>query len=146
MAWTWLIIAIALTLLELFTYQFVSIWFAAGGYITAIITAIFSDLGIGWQISIFVISSLVMLFATRPLVRKLLSKRSKEHETNLELVIGKDAVVVEDINNIEGRGAVKINGLVWSARSQSGEDISAGEIVAIVKIDGNKTIVNKKGE
>ena len=146
MAWTWLIIAIALTVLELFTYQFVSIWFAFGGFITTIITAIFPDLGIGWQISVFVISSLIMLFATRPLVRKLLSKRSKDHETNLQLVLGKDAVVVEDINNIEGRGAIKINGLVWSARSESGEDISAGEIVVINKIDGNKTIVNKKGD
>lgn len=146
MAWTWLFIAIALTVLELFTYQFVSIWFAIGGFITALVTAIFSDLGIGWQLSIFVISSLIMLFATRPLVRKILSKRNKAQETNLELVLGKDAVVVEDINNIEGRGAVKINGLVWSARSESGEDISAGTIVVIEKIDGNKTIVNKKGD
>ncbi len=146
MAWTWLIVAIALTVLELFTYQFVSIWFAIGGFVTAIVTAIFSDLGIGWQISIFVISSLVMLFATRPLVRKLISKRNKAQATNLELVLGKDAVVVEDINNIEGRGAVKINGLVWSARSKNGEDISAGTIVAIDRIDGNKTIVKKKGD
>ncbi len=146
MSWTWLIIAISLTVLELFTYQFVSIWFAIGGFVTAIVTAIFSDLGIGWQISIFVISSLIMLFATRPLVRKMISKRSKAQETNLELILGKDAVVVEDINNIEGRGAVKINGLVWSARSKNGEDISAGEIVAIDRIDGNKTIVKKKGD
>ena len=146
MSWTWLIIAISLTVLELFTYQFVSIWFAIGGFVTAIVTAIFSDLGIGWQISIFVISSLIMLFATRPLVRKMVSKRSKAQATNLELILGKDAVVVEDINNIEGRGAVKINGLVWSARSKNGEDISAGEIVAIDRIDGNKTIVQKKGD
>lgn len=146
MSWTWLIIAISLTVLELFTYQFVSIWFAIGGFVTAIVTAIFSDLGIGWQISIFVISSLIMLFATRPLVRKMISKRSKAQATNLELILGKDAVVVEDINNIEGRGAVKINGLVWSARSKNGEDISAGEIVAIDRIDGNKTIVQKKGD
>ena len=146
MSWTWLIIAISLKVLELFTYQFVSIWFAIGGFVTAIVTAIFSDLGIGWQISIFVISSLIMLFATRPLVRKMISKRSKAQATNLELILGKDAVVVEDINNIEGRGAVKINGLVWSARSKNGEDISAGEIVAIDRIDGNKTIVKKKGD
>ena len=89
MSWTWLIIAISLTVLELFTYQFVSIWFAIGGFVTAIVTAIFSDLGIGWQISIFVISSLIMLFATRPLVRKMISKSSKAQATNLELILGK---------------------------------------------------------
>ena len=55
-------------------------------------------------------------------------------------------MVVEDIKNIEGLGAVKINGLVWSARSQDGEDISVGEIVVIKKIEGNKTIVKKKGD
>ena len=146
MAWTWLILTIALIVLELFTYQFVSIWFAVGALIATVFTAIFPGLDIWWQILIFVTCSLGFLFATRPLVRKILSSRGKAHETNLELVLGKDAVVVEDINNIEGRGAVKINGLVWSARSQSGEDISAGEIVVIEKIEGNKTIVNKKGE
>ena len=146
MAWTWLIIAISLTVLELFTYQFVSIWFAVGGFITAIVTSIFPDLGIGWQISIFVISSLIFLFATRPMVRKLLAKRGKAQETNLELILGKEAIVVEDINNIEGRGAIKINGLVWSARSQSDENITAGEIVIVKKIDGNKTIVKIKGD
>ena len=146
MAWTWLILAIALTALEFFTYQFVSIWFALGGFITAIITAVFPNLGIGWQISIFVISSLILLFATRPLVRKLFKKRGRSHETNLELILGKEAIVVEDINNIEGRGAIKINGLVWSARSQDDEIITAGEIVVIKKIDGNKTIVKIKGD
>lgn len=146
MAWTWLIFAIALIVLELFTYQFVSIWFAAGALITTLFTAIFQGLDIWWQILIFVVSSLGFLFATRPLVRKILAKRGKAHETNLELVLGKDAVVVEDINNIEGRGAIKINGLVWSARSQGDDDISKGEIVVIEKIEGNKTIVKKKGD
>jgi membrane protein implicated in regulation of membrane protease activity len=146
MAWTWLILAIALIVLELFTYQFVSIWFAVGALITTLFTAIFSDLDIWWQVLIFVVSSLAFLFATRPLVRKLLAKRGRAHETNLELIIGKDAVVVEDIDNIKGFGAVKINGLVWSARSQNDEDIRAGEIVVIKKIEGNKTIVKKKGD
>lgn len=146
MAWTWLFLTIALIVVELFTYQFVSLWFAVGALITTIITAIFPSLDIWWQILIFVVSSLAFLFATRPLVRKILAKRGKAHETNLELVLGKDAVVVEDINNIEGRGAVKINGLVWSARSEDGNDIAAGAIVVIKKIEGNKTIVNKKGD
>ena len=55
-------------------------------------------------------------------------------------------MVVEDINNINGVGAVKINGLVWSARSGNGEDIPADTVVIFKEIRGNKAIVERKGE
>ena len=55
-------------------------------------------------------------------------------------------MVVEEINNIKGQGAVKLNGLVWTARSENDEIIQADEIVTFKKIDGNKAIVIRKGE
>ena len=58
------------------------------------------------------------------------------------MVIGKEAHVTEDIDNLMGTGAVKCLGKEWSARSENGEVIAKGEIVTVVKIEGVKLIVN----
>lgn len=148
MEWIWLCLMIALVVLEITTTQIICVWFAFGAMVTSILTAIFGDMGfgIGWQITVFTVLSVALLFATRPLVKKLLSKRTEKQKTNLELYIDKDALVVEDIDNIKGEGAVKINGIVWSAKSKDGEAISSGEIVIFKEIIGNKAIVERKGE
>ncbi len=143
MVWFWLGFTVALTVLELVTTQFVSIWFAVGAAVCTIVCAIFPTIGLGWQILIFVLCSLALLIATRPLVKRLLNKRSAEHETNLDRLIGKNAVVTEEIDNLRSVGAIKIGGLVWSARSSDGEIIPVGEIVVFESINGNKAIVSK---
>ena len=81
--------------------------------------------------------------ATRPLVRKFLAKR-KNSETNLGLIINHKALVVEDIKNDFEQGAVRINGLIWSARSEDGEDIEKDTLVIVKEIRGNKAIVIKE--
>ena len=148
MEWIWLALTIGLFVIELATTQLVCVWFAASSMVTAILTAIFGDMGFGvvWQIVVFTVLAVALLFATRPLVKKLLKKRGEMQKTNLELYIGKEAIVVEDINNIKGEGTVKIGGLVWSARSEDGNSISKDEIVIFKEINGNKAIVVRKGE
>lgn len=142
MQWAWLALTVGLLVVELSTVQLVSVWFAVGAMVTAIVTAIFPELAIYWQITIFVVLSVGLLLSTRRLVKKFI-KRTDEQKTNLDLHIGKSAVVVEEIDNINGVGAVKINGVIWSARSEGDEKISKDEIVTIKKISGNKMIVSK---
>lgn len=146
MEWAWLALAIGLMAVELTTTQLVSVWFAIGAGVTSIVKVIFSSLGFPWQLLIFTSVSLALLIATRPLVKRFFVKRDRAHETNLQLVVGKDAVVVEEINNIKGEGAIRINGLVWSARSDDDSQIPVDEIVIFKEINGNKAIVSKKGE
>lgn len=146
MAWFWLAVAIALAVVELSTVQLVSIWFAAGAAVTAIIKAVFPSIGVPWQFLIFVILSVGLLIATRPFVKKFLSRRKEEQKTNLELIIGKEAIVVEAIDNIKAEGAIKINGVVWSARSLDDSQIPLETVVILKEISGNKAIVERKGE
>ena len=146
MQWFWLALSIALVVIELSTTQLISIWFAIGAGVTALIKSIVPSIGIPWQVLIFVVVSTALFFATRPFVKRLTSNRGKEHETNLELIVGKDAIVTEDIDNIKGTGAVRINGLEWSARAIGNSEILAGEIVIVKEIKGNKLIVEGKGE
>ena len=54
--------------------------------------------------------------------------------------------MVEEINNIRGEGAVKIDGKVWSARSVDGSGIPVDTIVIFKEINGNKAMVERKGE
>ncbi len=143
MQWAiWLALTVALLVVELSTVQLISVWFAIGGIVTTIISAIFPQLALYWQITIFVVVSVGLLLSTRRLVKKFI-KRTDEQKTNLELHIGKSAVVEEEIDNISGKGAVKVNGVTWSARSENDEKIPKGEIVTINKITGNKMIVSK---
>ncbi len=143
MQWAiWLALTVALLVVELSTVQLISVWFAIGGIVTTIISAIFPQLALYWQITIFVVVSVGLLLSTRRLVKKFI-KRTDEQKTNLELHIGKSAVVEEEIDNISGTGAVKVNGVTWSARSENDEKIPKGEIVTINKITGNKMIVSK---
>ena len=92
MEWIWLCLMIALVVLELVTTQIICVWFALGAMVTSILTAIFGDMGYGivWQIVTFVIVSVALLLATRPLVKRLLSKRTENQKTNLELYIDKE--------------------------------------------------------
>ena len=147
MAWVWLSLAIALFVTELSTTQLVSIWFASGAALTAIATAIVSSSGgslpLLWQCVIFVLSSGIMLASTRKLVKRMQSKND-DQKTNLELNLNKTAVVTEQIDNDKEQGAIKINGLVWTARSLDGSIIEKDELVIFKEINGNKALVVKK--
>jgi membrane protein implicated in regulation of membrane protease activity len=143
MMWVWFSLAILLLVVELATTQFVSIWFSASALVTGLIVSIFEDIGLVWQGLIFVALSVVAHIATRPLVKKLSSQKNGK-KTNVDLNIGKTAVVTEKINNIMETGAVKINGLVWTARSEDGSEIDEGEVVIFKRVEGNKAYVSKK--
>ena len=141
----WIGLAVVLFIVELTTTDLVAVWFALGSLVLAIVTAIFDKLPVVWQVVIFVALSALLVILTRRFVRKLLQRR-KDQETNLELVVNHTAMVVEDIDNDREAGAIKINGLIWSARSADGEKIGKEALVTVCEIKGNKAIVVKKQE
>lgn len=133
----WLILLIVFAASEAATVGLTSIWFAAGA-LTALIAALLG--GPLWvQITLFLAVSLLCLAAVRPLAKRLLNSRVEP--TNADRVIGAQAQVTEDIDNIHGRGAVVIRGMTWSARSQDGGPISAGTMVKVLRIEGVKVFV-----
>lgn len=147
MVWFWLALAVALVVVELSTTQLVSIWLAIGSAVTAIVTAIVTSFGgnlpVVWQFVIFIATAAILLVSTRKLVKKFLQK-NKNQETNLELNLEKVAVVTERIDNVNGKGAIKINGLEWTARSLDDSIIEKDELVVFKEIKGNKAFVIKK--
>ena len=136
----WLAAVIVLGVVEALTVGLVTVWFALGA-LAALISSLFG--GPLWlQILLFIVVTAVTLVTTRPLVKKYFGKSSHK-ATNADMVIGKQAHVTEDIDNLMGEGAVKCMGKEWSARSENGEAIAKGETVTAVKIEGVKLIVKK---
>ena len=65
--------------------------------------------------------------------------------TNVESLIGQQAIVISEINNLQGIGQVTVNGQEWSARSTDEEAaIPVGCVVIIERVSGVKLIVTPK--
>ncbi len=133
----WIVLLVVLIIVEAVTAQLVTIWFAAGA--AAALVAELCGLQQWLQWVIFIAVSVIALVATRPLVRK--ATKSTIEPTNADRCIGQTAIVTEDINNIEGKGQVHVNGITWTARSADGSVFAKDERVTVEKIDGVKLIV-----
>lgn len=138
MVWVWLALLVLFIITEVATVQLTTIWFAGGALISMLLAA-FGVKSIVIQVIAFLIVSIILLFVTRPVVKKYINKKSQP--TNADRCIGEKAVVTEEINNLLGKGAAKINGVEWTARSEKDENIEIGTTVTVVRIDGVKLIV-----
>lgn len=140
----WLAVLVVMIVIEIITLGLTTIWFA-GGALAAFLASLLGA-GLPVQVALFFIVSLVLLLGTRPFAVKYFNKDRKK--TNLESLIGAEAVVLEDIDNLKAAGRVQVNGQEWSARSSDGQGIRSGEIVRIEDIRGVKLMVsaNKKME
>lgn len=134
----WLILAGIFLIIEITTTGFLVFWFSVGAVIATLASLVIDN--IVAQSAIFVISSAILLFVTRPFVSKI-TKKDEVVKTNVYSIEGKVAKVVEDIEPIEGKGQIKINGDLWSAKSYNDTIISKDTEVLIEKIDGVKAIV-----
>ena len=137
----WLIAMVVLLIVEAAVPGLISIWFALGA-LAALISALFHA-PVWLQIVWFVVVSVLTLILTRPLVRKYVNNRVTP--TNADMVIGKDAVVTEEIDNLHAKGAVLLDGKTWTARmDQENEKADPGETVRVLRIEGVKLIVEKR--
>ena len=136
----WTVAIIVFGIAEAATAQLVSIWFVIGA-VAGLISA-FCGANFYVQLIVFIAVSVLALVITRPLVKKYI-KPKKEH-TNADRVLTQDGIVVEEINNTLGKGQVKVDGKLWTARSENGDIIPEGSIVKTEKISGVKLIVKIK--
>ena len=135
----WLVLLLLCAGAEAISVGLTSIWFAAGA-LCALIAALLG--GALWiQIALFLAASVLCLLAVRPLARRHLN--SKVEPTNADRVIGEQAQVTEDIDNIRGKGAVVIRGVTWTARSEDGLPVPTGALVKVLRIEGVKVFVER---
>ena len=137
----WLIIFVACIVVEIITMGLTTIWFAGGSLVASVAAAIGAPLWL--QIVLFVAVSLLLLYFTRPIAVKYFNK--DRVKTNAESLVGKQAIVISEIDNTQGIGQVTVGGIEWSARSVDYKmKFPVGSVVEILAIQGVKLIVGEK--
>ena len=134
--WIWAALAIIFFVAEVFTMGFFLVCFGIG----AVAAALLAVLGVGviWQLVVFIAVSVVALAFLRPL-----AVRMTTHVVNpggIDRVIGKQAVVLEEINPHSATGRVRIEREEWRADTY-GPAIPKGALVVVMEVTGTRVMV-----
>lgn len=136
----WLILSGIFLLIEIFTVSFLMFWPGIGALFAFVTSLITPNLGI--QIAVFAISTTLMIVFMKPLVKKFF--KTKDTPMNNDAVIGKNGIVIKDINTLEAKGQVKVSGELWSAFTEDEtEIIEKGSTVLVEDVEGVKLKVKK---
>lgn len=133
----WLIFACFFLVLEIFTESFFVCWFGVGALVSMLISFITPENYI-LQIIVGAAVSVILIFFTKKFVKKV---GPPDVPSNVYTILGKKAVVITEIDNASGKGQIKVDGDIWSAKSENGEKIAANSNVEILRVDGVKVIV-----
>lgn len=137
----WLIVFVVCIVAEIISMGLTTIWFAGGALVAAVVSAFGAPLWL--QIALFAVVSLVLLYFTRPIAVKYFNK--DRVKTNAESLVGKQAIVISEIDNLQGIGQVNVGGMEWSARTKTDEEkLPVGAVVVVLAINGVKLIVEEK--
>ena len=141
MVWVWLGLLAFFVIVEALTANLLTIWFAAGSLVAFISTFFTENPMI--QVVVFVVVSLIVLVALRPIAKKY--TRTRKQATNADMYINAEGVVTEAISNLNAKGTVKVRGSVWTARSFSDEvEIPENTTIVVERIEGVKLKEKKK--
>ena len=125
----WLVVLIVSIGVEVATLGLTSIWFAGGAAVAVIVAAFHGPVWLQ-----------ILLFFTRPIAVRYFNR--DRVRTNVESMIGRQAIVTSEIDNLQGIGQVTVGGQEWSARTEEdGLNLQPGTVVDIVAVSGVKLIV-----
>ena len=137
MWYVWLILAGIFVIGEVLTSGFLIFWFSLGSLIAMVVSFFIPDVIV--QTTVFLISSVILILSTKPLVKKFANIDTVK--TNAQSIIGKKGLVTKDISSIKATGQVKIEGELWSAIGKDDMDIPKGTEVEVNEIKGVKVVV-----
>jgi membrane protein implicated in regulation of membrane protease activity len=140
--WIWMIIAAFFIVSEIFTAGFFLLCFGIGAAAAGLIAWL--GAGMMWQLGVFIVVS----FVTFAVSRKFANRISKEQPPGIgaDRFIGKECVVLEEINNLDNTGRVRMGKEEWRAESDSSENIAASIKVVVVRLSGTHLVVKSLEE
>ena len=142
MSWwiIWLGVFIVMLIIEAATTALATVWFAAGALVAMIMDLCGAphNLQIIVMAAVSVVTFAICMIWIRPKLESL--RRANVQRTNADRLIGLEGVVIVPVNPVEGKGQVKVEGQVWSAKSEGA--IKEGTTVKIRAIEGVKLIVD----
>lgn len=139
----WMIIALLLVVVEVFTSGFAVLCFSIGAVAAAVMSA--TDCELKWQILVFAVFSALAFVLVRPLLLKAFARNKvSEFKCGVEALVGRTATVTEAIDGSRNQGRVAVDGDDWKAVTEDGSVVAVGEKVEILRVDSIVLTVRKK--
>ncbi|APT72688.1 hypothetical protein BG95_07415 [Thermosipho sp. 1063] len=135
----WIVLGLILMVMEILIPTFFIFWFGVGALVSSLVAYFIGNTI--WELVVFIVVSGILVVFTRPLVDKITGEQTRK--INIDDIIGKKALVLEDIDNKSGKGIIKVNGDTWRAFSKEDEIIEKGKYVKILKVEGAHLVVTK---
>lgn len=139
----WLVALVVFLILEIISMGLTTVWFAAGSLVAVILAVLGAPFWLQ-VVAFFAVSCLLLAF-TRPVAVKYFNK--DRVRTNVESLIGREAIVVSEVDNLQGIGRVTVGGQEWSARTtKNGIVLPVGTVGIVRAIDGVKLLIEERKE
>jgi len=135
----WICVTLLAVVMEIITVQLVSLWFVGGG-IVAFVMSLFEGIGWQWQLLAFVLISIGLLILARPALAKVMNI-NKNSRSNVDELISQKVRMLSDAD-FDKNGTTKIHDVIWTVKAVEGATLKQGDIVEIVKVEGNKLIAS----
>ena len=136
--WIWVALVIIFAVIEICTLGLTTVWFAIAALVMVFLS--FLKIPMPAQILIFLVISALLLIFTRPLAIKKL-KMGKE-KTNVDSLVGKHALIIKKVGEFN-TGEAKVDGLIWTVRSENNTEIKEGAKAEVLRIEGVQLIVKE---
>ncbi|UZJ38904.1 NfeD family protein [Prosthecochloris sp. SCSIO W1103] len=137
----WIILGVILWIVEIFSYPFFIIGIFGTSSLVAGLVA-FAGFGFKAQLIAFSVGSLIVAYGVRPLFNGFRARRVEK--TNVDALLDRVCVVVEEIDADKGSGRVKIGGETWKAVAVNGQVVPVGEQVVVNDVQGCTLFVEVK--
>lgn len=142
--WHWIVLGIALVVLEIFLASFAVLWFGLGAIIVGILLWIFPAMSFTAQLFIWAIASVVMTLAWFKYFKPRSIDKTRAGITR-EALIGECGQVIK-APIAEGRGMARFSTPVLGSDEWEiicDEDLTVGDRIAIREFSGNTLIVSR---
>lgn len=133
----WLVLMLGLAAVETLTLDLFFLMLATGAL--AGLAGALTGTTFFIQVLIFCVVSLMMVLLVRPVALKHLKRGTAEQLSNIDRLIGEQALALEPVTGVTG--TVKIGGDTWTARTADGSSLPAGSRVTVSRIDGATAVV-----
>jgi|SRR5690554_476601 len=134
----WIVFIIVTIIIEIETFDLVSIWFTFGAIGALIAAALNAEILI--QVAIFLVISILLLLATRPLAKRMAKKQ--RIATNVDRVIGMIGIITKEVTPYQ-LGEIKVEHSLWRATNLNNQTFEVGEKALIKAISGTKLVIVK---
>ncbi len=132
----WIILGIAFMIIEILTQSFFFASLTAGAFVASIVAFYAGGHAITEQVIGLSIGTLIVFLTVRPVLVRFQSKKGDNKKIGIAALIGRRVTVVEEIDNLQHTGRVKVGAEEWKACAADHRVIGIGAVVVIEKIEG----------